>query len=147
MNTKKIKALVGLLNEPNEAIYEYLQTEALKQGLQLVPFLEEASLQTTDMQLQKRYANLIHQLQFNHIYTSLQTWKKNKTQNLWDAYFLITKYEYPSLEIETVNAQLASLSTNLWMELSPDMTALEQMIVLKKIFFDKEKFTSDLEDP
>lgn len=136
-----------MLDEKDEQVYEHLRAAVLRVGAELIPLLEDALIDAKDVGMQERYQDLMKNIRFLSIYDGLKAWKESEKQDLLEAFFLISRYEYPSLEMMSLNMRLSALSVDLWVELNPDMTALEQANVLNRIFFDHANYSSDKKTP
>jgi regulator of sirC expression with transglutaminase-like and TPR domain len=60
------------------------------------------------------------------------------------AFILLTRFRYPELDEEMYIAKVEKLRKNVWLEINPDLTALEKVKVLNHIFFDIYGFRGQL---
>lgn len=65
LTTNEITALVKLLDDPNEEIYNQVSVRLLDQGYEVIPQLEKAWEQSFDEKIQNRLENLIQEIQLS----------------------------------------------------------------------------------
>ena len=53
------------------------------------------------------------------------------------------RYQYPELQEEMIQRQLDKMRKDAWLEMNDDLTAMEQVKVLNKIFFDIHGFSGN----
>ena len=67
---QKVKALINLLDDPNEEVFAPVEQVLLQSPVEIVPLLEKAWEQSTDELFQSRLTNIIHSIQFNDVKNS-----------------------------------------------------------------------------
>jgi len=139
----EIKALISLLDDPDENISSQISEKILSIGSDIIPQLESVWETSFDPLQQRRIENLIHQIQFNTICRSLTAWANSEEGNLLKGVLLIAKYQYPDLNEEKIKSHLDLIKQDTWLELSPRLTALEKIKVLNHIFFDIHGFSGN----
>ena len=75
LTTKKISALINLLDDPDESVYDQVCRELLELGEDVVPFLESAWETSFDAILQERIESIIHQINFQSVLNGIRTWR------------------------------------------------------------------------
>ncbi len=146
MDRKKILALISLLDDPNEQIFNTVEEELLKEEVDIVPELEKAWETSYNQEYQKRLENLIHSLQFKDVKTQLRHWLDNSEDDLLYGAFLVSKYQYPGLKYEDVNESINRLRKEAWLELNDHLTALEKVRVINHILFEIHGFSRNNRD-
>jgi len=140
---KELTALLNLLDEPSEPVFERIREKLLFYGLKAIPFLEEAWEQSFNNVIQVRIEEIIHQIQLKHLRKELIAWKKKSRYDLLKGFFLASKYQYPDLVESEVNNKLEIIKRDIWLELSSGRTALEKVKVINHILFDVHGFTGN----
>ena len=79
---QKVKALINLLDDPNEEVFAPVEQVLLQSPVEIVPLLEKAWEQSTDELFQSRLTNIIHSIQFNDVKNELSRWIKNDDKEL-----------------------------------------------------------------
>ncbi|HNP50139.1 MAG TPA: transglutaminase-like domain-containing protein, partial [Bacteroidia bacterium] len=59
---------------------------------------------------------------------------------------LVARYQYPELQEEMIQRQLDKMRKDAWLEMNDDLTAMEQVKVLNKIFFDIHGFSGNTQN-
>lgn len=144
----EIRALVNLLDDPDEVIFAQVKEKIISFGEEVIPTLESAWEYQHDFGelFQQRVENIIHSIQFSGIYNSLKDWIKKGGSNLLDAMIIIAKFQYPDLDEEKIANQIDQLEKDVWLELKTDLTALEKVRIINHILFEVHGFKGNKED-
>lgn len=92
----------------------------------------------------ERIENLIDDIRFTDLYFELENWAQFHSNDLIKAFMLLTQFRYPELDIEKYTDKVNKLRQNIWLEINPNLTALEKVKVLNHIFYDVYKFRGKL---
>jgi len=142
-----IKALVRLIEDPDELIYQQVRGELMKYGPDVVPVLEQSWEQDFyGLLFQDRIENLIHDIQFESVKAQLNTWLQSSEKDLLQGAMIIAKYQYPSLDYTVIFAQIQSIRRDIWLELNDHLTAFEQVKIFNRIFFEMHGFKGDTQN-
>jgi regulator of sirC expression with transglutaminase-like and TPR domain len=139
MSNTELHALISLLDDPDDNIFDEIRGKLISFGDDVIPHLESAWENSFDHILQERIEDIIHYLQFNNIKIELGNWK-NSECDLIDGAIIIAKYQYPDLEEEKVRDYIKQINQDVWLELNDNLTALEKVKVLNRIIFDVHGF-------
>jgi regulator of sirC expression with transglutaminase-like and TPR domain len=141
MTREEIQALLQLLDDPNDEVNQTVTSRILEQGPTILPDLEAAWEGSMDPMHQDRIVNLIQeiQIQFNH--HQLKHWVVSEQDDLLKGVFLISRYQYPDLELKELEIILDRIIKDVWLELNNNLTALEKIRILNHIIFDVHGFT------
>lgn len=139
-SSQNIAALINLLDDPDQKIFDQISQELLNLGQEAVPFLEDAWENSFNAILQNRIEQVLHQIQYQAIVKGLQFWKKTEERSLLEGAILIAKYQYADLDEEYIHSFTDQLYQEIWLELNGNLTALEKAHVLNKIFFEINGF-------
>lgn len=141
----KLDALISLLDDPDQFVFDQIKGEILLFGNEIVPILEEKWEKAFDQKIQSRVENLIHRIQISEVGSQLMQWKLNDGSYL-DASIIIAKYQYPDLDEERVRSFVDQLTQDIWIEMNPNYTALEKAGIINKIFFSIYGFRGNKND-
>lgn len=136
MVNNELRALVSLLDEPNESNYLQIQERIFKYGADVIPVLEDVWENSFDELIQQRVENIIHIINFKQIKEDLFDCVTQTPTDLLRAFFLISKFQYPELNYDTIYSKFNTIRKDLWLEMNPNLTALEQIKVLNHVFFE-----------
>lgn len=144
MNDKKLQALITLLDDPDDSVFRMIEQEILKEDAKIVEKLEQIWETSLDELIQYRIENLIQQIQFNDTKEKIKRWSTQKTVDLFDGFFLITRYQYPDLKLKSITQKLDKITKDIWLEFNNSLTALEKITIVNHILFDVHKFSVNL---
>ncbi len=132
---KEIKALLRLVDDPDDEVFYTVADRLLHYGKDIIPNLEHLWETTENEQLQQRIENLIHRALFVELQHELVTWAKGDAPALFEGALIIAKYQYPDLNTFAMLKQLDDIRRNIWLELNNYLTPLEQINVFNSILY------------
>ena len=141
MDREKIKALITLLDDPNDEVFSSVENALLKEPVEIVPELEKAWESSFDGLFQERVENIIHSIQLNDTQSELTKWLQSDAQDLLVGAYLICKYQYPDVSLVQLKEQLSELRKDIWLEMNEHLTSLEKIRVVNHVLFDVHKFS------
>jgi len=141
MDREKIKALITLLDDPNDEVFLSVENALLKEPVGIVPELEKAWESSFDGLFQERVENIIHSIQLNDTQSELSKWLQSDAQDLLAGAYLICKYQYPDVSLVQLKEQLSELRKDIWLEMNEHLTSLEKIRVVNHVLFDVHKFS------
>ncbi len=146
-NDKSILALVQLIDDPDDTVFEHVRDQLIGHGTTAIPFLEN-SWETEDYGLlfQSRIEDLIHEIQFLEVKNELQTWITSPNKDLLAGAIIISKYQYPNIEEQDIHTKIQAIRKDIWLEINDQQTAYEKVRVFNKVFYGKHRFTGNSKD-
>jgi len=143
MDKKQLDALISLLDDPDEEVFNHVKIKIISFGKDVIPFLENAWETSLNSKIQNRIENIIHNIQFDKNSKELKEWIQLGGHDLLTGAILVTQYQYPDLDIEKMKAQIDRIKQDVWLELNPNLTALEKVKIINHIFFDVHGFSGN----
>ena len=143
MTREEIQALLQLLDDPNHEVNQTVTTRILEQGPMILPDLEAAWEGSMDPMHQDRIINLIQEIQTKYNHHQLQKWVETGHNDLLNGVFLISRYQYPDLEMKELEISFDRIIKDVWLELNNNLTALEKVRILNHIIYDVHGFTKN----
>jgi regulator of sirC expression with transglutaminase-like and TPR domain len=122
-------------------------TEIQKEDISVIEHLEHIWETSLDEVVQSRIELAIQKIQFNDTKEKIQNWVSQENIDLFEGFFLISRYHYPELKLKPVISQLENIRKEIWVEYRSSMSLLEKITILNHIFFDHFKFQVDLLNP
>jgi regulator of sirC expression with transglutaminase-like and TPR domain len=141
---KEIRALIGLLDEPDASVYHLIKQQLLQMGHSVIPFLEEAWENTFDPEVQDRIEEIIHQIQFIQLKTEFENWKMVSPDDLMKGFLLVSRYHYPEISEAYLIEQIEQMKWEIWLELNDNLTALEKIKVVNHVMYGIHKFGANI---
>ena len=144
MDLNEIKALIALIDDPDDAIFEQIRDRLMSAGPDAVKLLEN-SWEELDYGLlfQNRIEQIIHDIQFEETKHQLTRWYEGSEKDLLKGALIVAKYQYPGLDEQQIYQFFDRLKRDCWLELNQNMTAFENVRVLNKIIFGQYHFSGN----
>jgi regulator of sirC expression with transglutaminase-like and TPR domain len=143
----QIRALIRLVEDPDEIVYAHVRDKLLNYGPEAIPFLE---LEWEDYEMgilfQKRIEDIIHDIQFEDVKSSLSEWMADDDKDLLNGCLIIAKFQYPGLNEKTIRADLNQIKQDIWLEINQKNTILEKIRIFNKVFFGLHHFRGNTEN-
>ncbi len=114
MVTNELKALIHLLNDPDELVYNAVKTRLLDLGSVVLPPLRLAKSSSSDSVFLKQSADIISQVEFADTFHLFKQWLQNSDNRLLEGAFLIAKYMYPEIEYVQLMNEIDIITQNSW---------------------------------
>jgi regulator of sirC expression with transglutaminase-like and TPR domain len=96
--------------------------------------------------MQERIESIIHKIQLDDLRHEVHVWSHSGSHDLIKGPILVARYQYPELQEEHIQKMLDKLRKDAWLEMNDGLTALEQVKVLNKIFFDIHGFSGNTQN-
>lgn len=117
LDDSSIKALISLLEDPSEIIYNEICQTILFLGARGIPHLQKAFDESRSDLQKERIAHILDELKLAKLNEDLNNWKEFCSDDLLEGLFLIARYGYPNFdeaEIEkTIHDMVAVLKDKL----------------------------------
>ena len=136
----EIKALLHLIDDPDEEVYHTVSSKLISFGKAIIPNLENLWDNMQNETAQERIEQLIHRLHFRDLKDEFKEWLKIDSSLLSGA-LIIAKYHYPNIQPNIVLQEIEKLRRNIWLELNNYLTPMEKISVLNSIFYNYFKQT------
>jgi regulator of sirC expression with transglutaminase-like and TPR domain len=144
---REITALIELLEDPDETIYEQIRDRILSIGEPVVKPLETAwELSDHGHIFRNRVEDILHTIHVDSVYKSLQEWINTEDHDLLNGALIIARYRYAELNEEHVKKRIAALRQDIWLELNEELTAFEKVRIINHILFEVHGFTGNKKD-
>ncbi|RZM25581.1 MAG: hypothetical protein EOO88_18780 [Pedobacter sp.] len=142
-NTKEISALVKLLDDPDQEIYQHVEERLLLYGNEVIDFLENVWEHSLDSLLQERIENIVHKIQFSNVKEDLNLWYQSGAFDLLKGALVINRYQYPDLDEEKVIRQIEEIKREIWIGLQYEMSSIEKIKLINHIFYNVYGFSGN----
>ncbi len=137
LKDNEINALVALIDDPDDRVYQHIREKLLDIGEPVIPMLENYWEQNQfGLTFQDRIETLIHEIQFESVRTQLEGWSRLGGKELLKGVLLVNKYQYPELDEAKIKRKLYQLKQDIWLELHDNLTAFEKVRIINQILFD-----------
>jgi hypothetical protein len=143
MEKSKLNALINLLDDPDNTVFELVEKELLKESNEIIPILEEKWETSFDVNYQERIENLIQSLQFKETYNKLKLWinSNSNERDLFTGFWIVDQFQYPDLNLVTIQLKVEKIRKKIWLELNNSLTLLEKTTILNHFLFNINGFS------
>ena len=135
---KVIKALLHLIDDPDEDVYHTVSEKLVSFGKDIIPNLENLWENIHNEETQERIELLIHRVHFRDLTTDFTQWSLDPS-DLQEGALVVARYNYPDMQVETVKQEIEKIRRNIWLELNNYLTPIEKINVMNSIFFNYYK--------
>lgn len=136
---KEIKALLRLIDDPDDEVFDTVAEKLLHYGREIIPNLEQLWETVANEEVQERIEFLIHRVHFQDLQQELFEWSRAKQPELLRGAILVAKYQFPDLNVPAILTQFDQIRRNIWLELNNYLTPLEQVNVFNSILYNYYK--------
>lgn len=140
VSEKEFKALITLLDDNDNEVYSHVSDKLFSLGVEGIPLLESAWETSENQVIQTRLEDLINKIQFSNVKDRLIKWIDRGGEDLLEGALLVSKFQYPDLDEFKVTQKVESISKNVWIELNPALSPLEEAHVINHVFFQLHGF-------
>lgn len=136
MSENEIRALITLIDDPDENVYLQVRDRIVSLGDDVVPELEKAwEYDDLGDLFRNRIEDILQTIHIGTVTERLKAWKSTGGDDLLEGAMIVSRYRYPDLDEMRVKAKLASIRQDIWLELNDHLTAFEKIRVFNHIFF------------
>lgn len=146
LEKNEINALIQLLDDPDETIYNHVSEKIVELGVPVIQELEYAWETTIDSFYQKRIELIISQIQKKNLEEKLQLWLSKNSNDLIQGATLLAKFQYPDIDIAYVKQEIEKIKQSIWLELRENLTPMEKVNTFNQIFYNEFGFGGNLKN-
>lgn len=137
----KIAALIRLLEDPNNQVFEQVKNELIKIGDEALSSLEMAAQKNSfGDEFNERVISLINEIHRNVLKDELIQWINSEEKDLLLGSIIVSKHHDTYLEDSLVYDTIQSLRRAIWLEFNDYQTSFEQIKIFNRIFFGISQF-------
>lgn len=147
MNPSELKAMITLLDDDDPEVVEHVENQIKNIGQDVITVLEkEWESQGLNPLIQKKLEDLVHDLQLAKLKTEFKDWKNRGSANLLEGLWLINRYQFPELKLETLQAALKKIYYQIWLRMKDEMHPNDIAKNMNYVIFDELGFESNTKD-
>ena len=134
-DTQELEALIRMLDEPDEAIFDQIRNKILEYGPEAIPFLEESWMQLSGEKEIERIEEIMRSIRLNDTFSKLKTWAGEGATSLLDPYLWISAFNEPDFNEKSHKKSVEKIIQDVWLEMNDSLTALEKIRVVNHILY------------
>jgi len=147
MNREDLKAMISLLDDSDIEVVNIIENNIKNLGHEVIPILEkEWERNGLNPVLQKKIEDLVHDLHLSNLSADLESWKNNNHTDLMTGLWLIAKYQYPDLKMETLNQEIKNIQMKVWVNTHEKMHPNDMVKILNDVIFEQLKFEPNIKN-
>ena len=146
MQKNEIEALIRLLEDPDESIYQEIRSKIVEIGPAVIEDLEVAWESTIDPFYQGRIEVVIQEIQRENLKEKLCLWLKKNSDDLIQGATLLARFQYPDLNTGEIKDQIENIKQAIWLELQENLTPMEKVNTFNQIFYSEFGFGGNLKN-
>jgi len=136
-NATTINALIKLIDDPDELIFEQVRAEILLGGYEALATLhDKIDFEQLEPEYFQRVQTLIHELQEACVHEQLEKWCISSEKDLLKGLYIITKFQFPELTLGKLEELILPLERKIWLEINRRMTAFEIVERMNQMWFE-----------
>lgn len=136
-NAHSIDALIKLIDDPDELIFEQVRSEILTGGYDALALLhEKIDFQKIQPDYFERIKKLIDELQVTCVHEQIEKWCVSSEKDLLKGLYVITKFQFPELTLGMLEELILPLERKIWLEVNRRMTAFEIVERMNQMWFE-----------
>lgn len=141
MKEAEIKALMHLMDDPDDEVFSIVTNRLFDYGISVIPHLEALWENTDQPFMQTRIEDTIHKIQFNTLEVDIASWLHSEDKSLLDGAILSARYHFPDLSVDNFKDTIAKIRRMIWLELNDYLTPLEQLHIFNSTLYHFYKLT------
>jgi len=144
MKVDNISALIRLIDDPDEEVYQHIKSQLLTFGEEVIPSLEDywEAHEFGDL-FHHRVEDIIQLIRFENTKVALTHWMTNQPEDLLEGILILNRYSNPNLDADAIRTTLDNLRRDVWLELNESLTAFEKINVVNHVLFDLHNFSGN----
>lgn len=135
--TPSIDALIKLIDDPDQLVFEQVRAEILRTGTTAIPKLHDLlDFEKLSAEHIQRVQLLMQELHFSAVMEKLESWCLSSEKDLLKGLHIITTLQFPELSYEHLANQIYVFERRIWLEVNRRMTAFEIVDRMNTMWYD-----------
>ncbi len=148
MNEKdesELNALVSLIDEPSEEIFEGIALKILSFGTAAIPVLLEKSENTFDSMVLQRLQEINYEIQFAALCADLEGKKDLDDYEMIEMCIRLARLEHYKVKEDDIRTQIEIILRDIWIQLNDQQPDPEKITFINHVIYDTNGFTGNTE--
>ena len=143
MSEKEFQALITLLQDPDEVVFEHVRNKILSETTNIQSKLIKEKQKSENNLLIDRINEILSEIVLEKTFSKLQEWSETKDNDLLKGAFLIEKLIYPEIDFQVVYKKISQIKRSIEIDLTNNFSPLEQVRVINHFFYKIHNFKSN----
>ena len=137
----EIAALINLIEDPDELVYQTITERFIEHGNPIIPILKEQLDFTEDLEVQRRIEEILFKISLTVLENSLENWNEFSENGMKHASIFISHFLDNETDKDDVLFELEKIKRSIWIEMNDYLTPLEEVNIINKILFSNFRFS------
>ena len=146
MDKAEVEALIRLIDDEDQNIYEHVKSKLLELGSEVFEELQEHSMRAESELQHQRLKEIIGQIHLENLKVDFREWIEGSPDDLRFGFYLVSKYQYPELSIDPIISYIDKMKLDIWLRLNYKFSPLDNVRIINEVFFGKYRFHGDQKD-
>jgi regulator of sirC expression with transglutaminase-like and TPR domain len=142
----ELNSLVSLMADDDREVLEHVSSRIKQIGDSVIPLLEREWALHDESEVQERYLNMIHDLQFARLKRRLGEWKLLFNDDLMMGMWLVATYQYPNLDLSYLRNEIRVICEQVSYGIELTAHPYDKVNHLSYMLFERMRFRSNKED-
>lgn len=138
--TGEINALLNLIEDPDDEVYQTITNRFIGFGQDVIPVLNEFQELTDDPVQVAKINSIISRISISCLENAVSNWLDAEDQSVLEASLFIAAYIHPEYDRDRMFFEIEKIRKTIWLELNDYLTPLEEINILNKIIFGHYNF-------
>ena len=143
MSEKEFQAIIKLLQDPDELVYEHVRIKILDEATGIQTKLIEEKQKSKNDLLIDRVDEILSDIELEKTYNKLHEWNETKDNDLLKGAFLIEKLIYPEVNFQDIYKKITQIKRSIEIDLTNNFSPLEQVRVINHFFYKIHNFKAN----
>ena len=141
----EFNAIIQLLEDPDQEVYDVVANKLVEYGTSLVPSLLQVQYASASDLMQERIDTIIHQIQLKDAIEQFKQWQASNNPSIIEGLIIVSSIIHVQLDKETTMQLFEQVRKSCWLELNHYLTALEKITTLNSVLFKHHHFQGVLD--
>ncbi|MFM7223654.1 MAG: transglutaminase family protein [Bacteroidota bacterium] len=139
----EIKALLELIEDPDQLVFESITKKFMDFGDEVVPALEDYRHVSSDEELIQKISHILSSISLAKLERSLEYWKSAEEQSTLEASIIVAEYLNRENEKDAFIREIEKMRKSIWLELNDYLTPLEEINIFNKVILGHYKLRGE----
>ena len=141
----ELNAIIQLLEDPDQEVYEVVSNKLVEYGTSLVPSLLQVQYASTSDLMQERIDVIIHQIQLKDAIAQFKQWQSSSNPSVIEGLMIVSSIINVQFDKEATLQLFEQIRKSCWLELNHYLTSLEKITTLNSVLFNHLHFKGELD--
>ena len=141
----ELNAIIQLLEDPDQEVYEVVSNKLVEYGTSLVPSLLQVQYASTSDLMQERIDVIIHQIQLKDAIAQFKQWQSSSNPSVIEGLMIVSSIINVQFDKEATLQLFEQIRKSCWLELNHYLTSLEKITTLNSMLFNHLHFKGELD--